>query len=100
MVITGVFDKLGPERIKRLVFWTAFFPNLGECLNDVATENYVGLFNAIAKEDGSVLLPNTIWWDAFKSDADVDLAKTSYEKPNSYPYKTFTDAIVLWKPPA
>jgi len=100
MVITGAFDKLGTERIKRLVFWNAFVPNPGECLNDMVPGNYVGLFDAIAQEDGSVLLPYPIWREAFINDADADLAKTSYEKLNPHPYKTFTDVIELSKAPA
>ena len=100
MVITGAFDKLGAERIKRLVYWNAFVPNSGECLNDMVPPNYVGLFDAIAQEDGSVLLPYPIWREAFINDADADLAKTSYERLNPHPYKTFTDKIELSKAPA
>jgi pimeloyl-ACP methyl ester carboxylesterase len=100
MVITGAFDKLGTERIKRLVYWNAFVPNSGECLNDMVPPNYVGLFDAIAQEDGSVLLPYPIWREAFINDADADLAKASYERLNPHPYKTFTDTIELSKAPA
>src|SRR5262249_48722589 len=32
MIITGVAD-LVPEKIRRLVYWNAFVPNNGECLN-------------------------------------------------------------------
>ena len=100
MVITGAFDKLGTERVKRLVYWNAFVPNSGECLNDMVPPNYVGLFDAIAQEDGSVLLPYPIWREAFINDADADLAKTSYERLNPHPYKTFTDTIELSQAPA
>jgi len=100
MVITGAFDKLGAERIKRLVFWNAFVPNPGECLNDMVPPNYVGLFDAIAQDDGSVLLPYPIWREAFINDADEDLAKASYERLNPHPYKTFTDTIELSQAPA
>ena len=100
MVITGAFDKLGTERIKRLVYWNAFVPNSGECLNDMVPPNYVGLFDAIAQDDGSVLLPYSIWREAFINDADEDLAKASYESLNPHPYKTFTDKIELSKAPA
>ena len=100
MVITGAFDKLGTGRIKRLVYWNAFVPNPGECLNDMVPPNYVGLFDAIAQDDGSVLLPYPIWREAFINDADEDLAKASYERLNPHPYKTFTDPIELSKAPA
>ena len=100
MVITGAFDKIGTERIKRLVYWNAFVPNSGECLNDMVPANYVGLFDAIVQDDGSVLLPYPIWREAFINDADEDLAKASYERLNPHPYKTFTDPIELSKAPA
>ena len=61
MVMAGAFVKLGAERIKRLVFWNTFVPNPGECLNDMVPENYVELFDAIAQEDGSMLLTYPIW---------------------------------------
>ena len=48
MVITGAFDKLGTERIKRLVYWNAFVPNSGECLNDMVPPNHFGLFDGTA----------------------------------------------------
>src|SRR6476660_142665 len=51
MIITGV-----PDRIRRLVYWNAFVPNNGECLNDMVPPHYVGLFDSIAAQrgDGSV----------------------------------------------
>ena len=100
MVITGAFDKLGGDRVKRLVFWNAFVPNPGESLNDMVPPHYVGLFDSIANQDGSVLLPFPIWREAFINDADADLAKSSYEKLNPHPYKTFTDPIELSMAPA
>ena len=41
MIITGVADLL-PDRIRRLVYWNAFVPNNGECLNDMVPPHYVG----------------------------------------------------------
>jgi pimeloyl-ACP methyl ester carboxylesterase len=57
MIITGVADLL-PDRIRRLVYWNAFVPNNGECLNDMVPPHYVGLFDTIAAQrgDGSVVL--------------------------------------------
>jgi pimeloyl-ACP methyl ester carboxylesterase len=100
MIITGAFDKLGTDYINRLVYWNAFVPNPGESLNDMVPSNYVGLFDTIAQEDGSVLLPFPIWREAFINDADAELAKSTYEKLNPHPYKTFTDPIQLTQPPA
>lgn len=99
MVITGTFDRLGSEYIKRLVYCNAFVPNPGESLNDMTPPHYVELFNNIVQEDGSVILPFPIWREAFINDADSAVAKSTYEKLNPHPYKTFTDPIRLTKPP-
>jgi pimeloyl-ACP methyl ester carboxylesterase len=98
MIITGVAD-LAPERIRRLVYWNAFVPNNGECLNDMVPPHYIGLFDAVAAaNNNAVMLPFEIWRDAFINDADLDLAKSAFAKLNPHPYKTFTDKIALKRP--
>ncbi|TCU65060.1 pimeloyl-ACP methyl ester carboxylesterase [Bradyrhizobium sp. R2.2-H] len=101
MVITGVAD-LAPERIRRLVYWNAFVPNNGECLNDMVPPHYIGLFDAIAAErgDGSVVLPFPIWREAFINDADLETAQRAYDVLNPHPLATFTDRIALKTNPA
>jgi len=101
MVITGVADR-APQRIRRLVYWNAFVPNSGECLNDMVPPHYVALFDEIsaASPDNSVVLPYPIWRDAFINDGSGELAQQAYDKLNPHPYATFTDAISLSKNPA
>jgi pimeloyl-ACP methyl ester carboxylesterase len=101
MVITGVAD-LAPERIRRLVYWNAFVPNNGECLNDMVPPQYNALFDAIAAErkDGSVVLPFPVWREAFINDADLETAQKAYDVLNPHPLKTFTDKISLKVNPA
>lgn len=101
MVITGVADR-APERIRRLIYWNAFVPNNGECLNDMVPPQYVGLFDVIAAErkDGSVVLPFPIWREAFINDADLATAQKAYDVLNPHSLKTFTDKISLKVDPA
>ena len=101
MVITGVADAV-PERIRRLVYWNAFVPNGGECLNDMVPPHYVALFDAISAEspDNSVMLPFPIWREAFFNDGDANAAKAAYDALNPHPYATFTDRIELKTNPA
>ena len=101
MVITGVADAV-PERLRRLVYWNAFVPNDGECLNDLVPPHYVALFDAVSAQspDNSVMLPFPIWREAFINDADEALAKSSYAQLNAHPYATFTDPIALKTNPA
>lgn len=101
MVITGVADAV-PERIRRLVYWNAFVPNDGECLNDMVPPHYVALFDEISSQsaDNSVMLPFPIWQDAFFNDGDGAAAQAAYERLNAHPYATFTDRIALKTNPA
>ncbi|PAY07277.1 alpha/beta hydrolase [Bradyrhizobium sp. UFLA03-84] len=101
MVITGVADAAA-SRIRRLVYWNAFVPNNGECLNDMVPPHYRGLFDAIHAErgDGSVVLPFPIWREAFINDADLETAQRTYDVLNPHPLKTFEDKIVLRTNPA
>ncbi|MGY4354186.1 hypothetical protein ACVW0J_000679 [Bradyrhizobium sp. i1.7.7] len=101
MIITGVAD-LAPERIRRLVYWNAFVPNNGECLNDMVPPHFIGLFEAIAAErgDSSVVLPFPIWREAFINDADLETAQRAYDVLNPHPFATFTDKIALKTNPA
>jgi len=99
MVITGAADRL-PARIRRLVYWNAFVPNNGECLNDLVPQFYNELFDQTEQADGSVMLPFPVWREAFINDASLDLAQSSYQKLNPHPYKTFKDAIQLSTNPA
>jgi pimeloyl-ACP methyl ester carboxylesterase len=86
-----------PERIRRLVFWNAFVPQDGNCLNDEVPPFYRELFDALAQESGdnTVMLPYAIWREAFINDADEELARSSYEQLSPEPYRGFTDKLDL-----
>lgn len=101
MIITGVADAV-PERIRRLIYWNAFVPNDGECLNDMVPPHYIDIFNAMSAQSGdnSVVLPYPIWREAFINDGDAELAQAAYDKLNPHPYATFTDRIALKTNPA
>ncbi len=100
MVITGAADRLGAARIRRLVYWNAFVPRNGDCLNDLVPPHYVDLFQQIQQPDGGVMLPWPIWREAFINDADEALARQAYDSLNPHPYNTFADQIVLQADPA
>lgn len=101
MVITGVADRI-PSRLHRLIYWNAFVPNNGECLNDMVPPHYVALFDAVSSEspDNGVMLPFPIWREAFFNDGSAELAQAAFDKLNVHPYATFTDPISLSANPA
>lgn len=100
MVITGAADRLPAGTIRRLIYWNAFVPNDGEALNDMVPPHYVGLFEQLEAEDGSVVLPFPIWRDGFINDADAEMAQKAYDVLNPHPNATFKDKIKLSKNPA
>lgn len=98
MVISGVANAIA-QRLTRLVYVNAFVPLDGQCLNDMVPPHYIELFDAVAAENNNaVMLPFPIWREAFINDADMELAKSSFEKLNPHPYRTFTDPISLKEP--
>ena len=75
MVISHMPARL-PGLIRRLVYWNAFVPQPGECLNDLVPPHYRALFDQVAASNGNaVMLPYPIWREAFINDADEALAK-------------------------
>lgn len=87
------------RRIRRLVYWNAFVPLDGECLNDMVPPHYRGLFDGIAAASGNaVVLPYPIWREAFINDADAALAEKAYGLLNPHPYRTFTEPAALPTP--
>ena len=61
MIITGVADRV-PDKVRRLVYWNAFVPNNGECLNDMVPPHYVSLFDSMRRN--AVMAP---WYYRFRS---------------------------------
>jgi len=101
MVITGVADRL-PDRIRRLVYWNAFVPNSGESLVDMLPPELARMFDSMSAErrDGAIVLPFSIWREAFINDADLDTAERAYRALNPHPFRTLTDKISLKLNPA
>ena len=65
MVISQAYAALA-DRVKRLVYWNAFVPLNGQCLNDMIPPQYIGLFEQIAAaSEGAISLPYPIWREAF-----------------------------------
>ena len=95
MIISKVADLI-PDRITRLVYWNAFVPLSGECLNDMVPPHYKGMFDQIAAaSNNAVVLPFTVWREAFINDADAELAQSAYDKLNPQPCKCFTEPVEL-----
>ncbi len=100
MLITGVADRMPAGTIRRLVYWSAFVPNDGECLNDLVPPFFLDLFDKMAESGGSVMMPFPIWREALTNDMTDERSTAAYAKLVPQPYRTFTDKISLSLPPA
>jgi pimeloyl-ACP methyl ester carboxylesterase len=85
------------DRIKRLIFFTAFVLNDGESLTDLFPPDSQALFDQLVRQsdDRTVMLPFDIWREAFINDADLELAKSSYAQLSPEPYQPWIDKLDL-----
>ena len=95
-VICKVAEQLS-KRIRRLVFLNAFVLKDGNSLNDEVPSYYRELFDKLVQEssDYTVMLPFSIWKEAFINDADLDLAKSAYDQLSSEPYQLFQEKLEM-----
>jgi pimeloyl-ACP methyl ester carboxylesterase len=86
-----------PARIRRLIFFNAFVLNDGESLTDNIPSDHKVLFDNLAKEsnDNTIMIPFEVWRDAFLNDADLELARSSYDRLSPEPYQPLIDKLDL-----
>lgn len=87
------------ERIRRLIYWNAFVLKDGESLVSVTPPEYQRVFQELAdaSSDNTVMLPFGVWREAFINDADIDLARKTYDSLSPEPYQPFVDKLDLKK---
>lgn len=97
-VISKVAEAI-PERIRRLVFLTAFVLEDGHSLVDEVPASHRDLFDKLAGESGdnTVMLPFPIWRESFINDADLETAKWTYSQLSPEPHRPCTDKLDLKK---
>lgn len=88
-----------PDRIRRMIFLSGFVVRDGLSFLDEIPPHHASLFKKRAMEssDGSVTLPFPIWRDAFVNDADLELAKSTYEQLSREPLQPIKDNLDLKK---
>ncbi|MFC5139456.1 alpha/beta fold hydrolase [Actinomycetospora rhizophila] len=95
-VIARVAEEI-PDRLRRLIFWNAFVPAPGNCLDDETPPHYRELFAQLAAstDDDTIMLPFPIWREAFIQDAPLELAQSTYELLSPEPAQPFRDKLAL-----
>jgi pimeloyl-ACP methyl ester carboxylesterase len=85
-----------PERVRHLVFWSAFVLKDGETMLG-ALPGDTTIFTKMAAEsaDNTFTIPFELWRDAFINDGDPDLVQTAYEHLSSEPYGPWVEPMDL-----
>ena len=76
-----------PERVRRLVFFSALVLNDGETILELFPPGHRELFTqlAAASTDNTITLPFDAFREMFINDADLDTARRAYGQLSSYP---------------
>lgn len=88
-----------PERIARLVYSNAFVCEDGNSVADECPPILRDAMKASADErgDGGCVLPFVAWRELFIQDADIELARWSFEQLRPHPVATLFDKLDLKK---
>jgi pimeloyl-ACP methyl ester carboxylesterase len=97
-IISKVVEAI-PDRVRRLVYWAAIVLNDGESLNDTAPPDVRDLFRDLAagSPDNTVMVPFPVWRETLLNDADLELARSTYESLSPMPYQQMLEPLDLKK---
>jgi pimeloyl-ACP methyl ester carboxylesterase len=97
-VIAKVAEAI-PERIRRLVFLSAFVLPDGRSLTDEIPPETANAFaqSAAGSADNTVMLPFPVWRETFINDADLALAQSTYAALSPEPYAPFAEKLDMKK---
>jgi len=97
-VISKVAEAI-PERIRRLVFLTAFVLRDGKSLLDEVPPETASFFVHVAREsaDNSIKLPFPVFREQFINDASLEMAQNVYSQLSPQPFQPLADCLDLSK---
>ena len=97
-IISKVAEAI-PDRIRRLIFYAAFVLNDGDSVFDNVPphdrETFQGV--AAASGDNTLMAPFELFREMFINDADLELAKETYEFLSPEPFQPIIDKLDLKK---
>jgi pimeloyl-ACP methyl ester carboxylesterase len=87
-----------PERIRRLVFWSALVLNDGQTALEVLTDAPEPFAKMAAESgDNTVMIPIEAWRDVYINDGDADLAERVYAQLSPEPYAPWVEPLDMKK---
>lgn len=96
-IISKVVEVI-PERVRRLVFWSAYVLNDGETTLDMLPDSGEALRQMAADSpDNTFMIPFDMWSDVFINDGDPDLVQRAYAQLSSEPFGPWAEPLKMQK---
>ncbi|GLY66036.1 alpha/beta fold hydrolase [Amycolatopsis taiwanensis] len=88
------------DRLRKLIYWSAFVPGDGRCLYDEVPPHYQEMFTAQAAASGNntVAMPYEVWQAAFMNDAPEPVQRAIHELMVPQPFQYFTETVAPFDP--
>jgi pimeloyl-ACP methyl ester carboxylesterase len=97
-IISKVVEAI-PERVRRLVFWSALVLKDGESMLEAFPPGMQQMLIELAAQssDNTVTLPFKVWREVLMNDADEDLARRTYDLLSPEPFGQLVEPLDLRK---
>jgi pimeloyl-ACP methyl ester carboxylesterase len=96
-IISKVVEAI-PERIRRLVFWSAYVLNDGETALEMLPDTIEMLTQmAAASGDNTFMIPFDMWRDVFINDGEPALVQRAYDQLSPEPFGPWAEPLSMKK---
>ena len=87
-----------PERVRRLVFWSAYVLNDGESALEMLPDSVELLMQMAADSaDNTFMIPFDMWRDVFINDGEPDLVQRAYDQLSREPFGPWAEPLNMEK---
>ena len=96
-IISKVVEVI-PERVRRLVFWSAFVLNDGETALEMLPDSVDRLTQMAADSaDNTFMIPFEMWREVFINDGEPDLVWRAYDQLSPEPFGPWAEPLKMQK---
>jgi pimeloyl-ACP methyl ester carboxylesterase len=96
-IISKVVEVI-PERVRRLVFWSAYVLNDGESALEMLPDSVEMLTQMAADSaDNTFMIPFDMWRDVFINDGEPDLVQRAYAQLSPEPFGPWAERLNMEK---
>ena len=95
-IISKVVEVI-PERVRRLVFWSAYVLNDGESASRCCPTLSNITQMAADSADNTFMIPFEMWREVFINDGEPDLVKRAYDQLSSEPFGPWAQPLKMTK---